>query len=277
MRAESYRVLIALGTFADADGRCFPSLVQITGRSEVDRRHVHRATRQLIDAGLLRVERRPSARNVYTLIGVATGGDSRVATGGDSRVATGGDSRVATGGDSRVATGGTREKITSQSTSQSTSQQHVRAARASVGVEWFDEFWRVYPSRGRHANPRKPAQSKFAELVRRGLDPQKMIAAAVRYAAATADLDERRYIAQAVTWLRQERYEDQGEAAAPVHPSSRAGSAAGRSDQEWREIMKTYVEGGARWSSWPPGCWLPPQKGNASRVPETIRREFGFD
>jgi hypothetical protein len=57
-------------------------------------------------------------------------------------------------------------------------------------------------------------------------------------------------------------------------------ASPGRSDDEWREIVRAYVEGGARQADWPLPVsvyGLPPQRGNASRVPQHIRREAGFD
>jgi uncharacterized protein YdaU (DUF1376 family) len=73
----------------------------------------------------------------------------------------------------------------------------------------FEEFWQVYPKR-EGDNPKKPAAKKFLSLTLAGTDPQSIIESAKRYAA---NCDKRkdtgtRYVAQAVTWLNQERFTD---------------------------------------------------------------------
>jgi hypothetical protein len=75
---------------------------------------------------------------------------------------------------------------------------------------FFDEFWRVYPKRGDAANPRKPASEKFERAIRGGADPAVIIAAAARYAEieSTAGRSNTEKIAQAVTWLNQQRWQD---------------------------------------------------------------------
>jgi hypothetical protein len=72
----------------------------------------------------------------------------------------------------------------------------------------FEEFWRVKPSRGRAANPRRHALLKFAAAVKAGADPQQIIAAARQWASSEAKNIGTEYIAMAATWLHQRRYED---------------------------------------------------------------------
>lgn len=74
--------------------------------------------------------------------------------------------------------------------------------------EDFEKFWSAYPSRGAHGSPRKPASEKFRAAVRRGVDPLAIIRGAEGYAAAMAGKDPQ-FVAQAVTWLSQERWADQ--------------------------------------------------------------------
>ncbi|TWB19210.1 DUF1376 domain-containing protein [Nitrospirillum bahiense] len=75
--------------------------------------------------------------------------------------------------------------------------------------ENFEKFWSAYPSRGTHGNPRKPAAEKFQAAVRRGVDPLAIIRGAANYAAAVArEKTEPQFVAQAATWLRQERWAD---------------------------------------------------------------------
>lgn len=80
--------------------------------------------------------------------------------------------------------------------------------------EWFDQhFWPSYPSRGTASNPRKPARDKFLLAVRNGADPAELVAAVKRFAeierlAGRLRTDK---VAQAVTWLNQQRWGDYAE------------------------------------------------------------------
>ena len=73
----------------------------------------------------------------------------------------------------------------------------------------FQEFWAAYPHRGKHQDPRKPAQDKWERKVRGGADPSEIIAGAKAYAdTVRSERIEPQHVAQAVTWLNQERWED---------------------------------------------------------------------
>lgn len=74
----------------------------------------------------------------------------------------------------------------------------------------FEAFWKAYPSRSPHPNPKKPAFQKWLAVIKSGVDPQTIIDGAKRYAAYIAsEGTDRKHIAQAVTWLNQERWEQQ--------------------------------------------------------------------
>jgi len=80
-------------------------------------------------------------------------------------------------------------------------------AKATRPADRFDEFWKAYPRR-KGDNPRKPAEEKFARLVKSGIDPQTMIDAAKRMAVERSDQVGTPYIPQAMTWLSQQRWID---------------------------------------------------------------------
>jgi hypothetical protein len=84
----------------------------------------------------------------------------------------------------------------------------------------FDQFWRAYPRRD-GANPRQPAERRFLELVRSGIDPALMVAAARRLAAELAanNTAGTRFVPQALTFLAQQRFAD-GVAPAAAEPAS---------------------------------------------------------
>jgi hypothetical protein len=87
---------------------------------------------------------------------------------------------------------------------------HLRAvADATRPSAGFEDFWGKYPKRD-GANPRAPASRKFAAAIRAGADPVRLIAAAARYATDLETKGEARtkFVAQAVTWLDERRWED---------------------------------------------------------------------
>jgi hypothetical protein len=71
----------------------------------------------------------------------------------------------------------------------------------------FECFWRIYPHRGQFADPKQPARLKFEVAVRRGVDPATIIAGAERYRAHVEEQNiKAQYVAQAKTWLNEERW-----------------------------------------------------------------------
>jgi hypothetical protein len=80
----------------------------------------------------------------------------------------------------------------------------------------FETFWRVYPHRGEHPDPKKPARLRFEAAIRRGADPADIVRGAEIYHATIEGAGtDPRYIAQAVTWLNQERWNDYRDTAEP--------------------------------------------------------------
>jgi len=78
------------------------------------------------------------------------------------------------------------------------------------GIETsFEEFWSAKPKRS-GGNPKKNAREKFMRLVASGIDPQKIIGAARAWARdeIARGKSGTEYVAMAVTWLNQERFDD---------------------------------------------------------------------
>jgi hypothetical protein len=66
----------------------------------------------------------------------------------------------------------------------------------------FETFWRTYPHRGEHPDPKKPARLEFEAAIGRGTDPADIIRGVENYAAyVAANVSEPRYVPQAVTGL----------------------------------------------------------------------------
>jgi hypothetical protein len=84
----------------------------------------------------------------------------------------------------------------------------------STADEPFKVFWRTYPSRRPHSNPKKPARVKFEAAVKRGVAAANIIRGAQNYAAyVEREGTEPKYVAQAKTWLNEERWAQYQEAA----------------------------------------------------------------
>ncbi len=71
----------------------------------------------------------------------------------------------------------------------------------------FEEFWKAYPKR-KGANPKAPAEVKFLKWVAAGVHPLDIIDGAMAYARSSMDIIGTPYVAQAITWLNQRRWED---------------------------------------------------------------------
>lgn len=89
-------------------------------------------------------------------------------------------------------------------------KKDIRAvADATRPDEHFDKFLRSYPKRdGR--NPKAPARKKFLAAVKSGADPLKIITGANRYRAECQAKQQigTPYVAQMVTWLNQQSWDD---------------------------------------------------------------------
>ncbi len=73
----------------------------------------------------------------------------------------------------------------------------------------FEQFWKVKPKR-KGSNPKDLARIKFIRAVASGIEPQKIVAAAQAWAKQERDneKDGTEYVAMAVTWLNQKRFND---------------------------------------------------------------------
>lgn len=117
----------------------------------------------------------------------------------------------------------------------------------------FDRFWEVYPKR-QGANPKGPAAKKFELFLKQGKDPEEIIGGASRYAAEQRKIGKigTGFIAQAVTWLNQTRWEDYPGPALAANGSGdpakklvfvAEGSPGGDAWQTWYEKMQIPMPG----------------------------------
>ena len=113
----------------------------------------------------------------------------------------------ATKGGNVMLQGGQRD-VAGSATPGCCTQDQERPNRTNTYTADFEKLWAVYPSRRNHSNPKKPAAQKFDAAVKRGVDPETIIRGAVNYARhVEKDGTDPRFVAQAATWLNQERWE----------------------------------------------------------------------
>lgn len=105
----------------------------------------------------------------------------------------------------RKEEGGRREEVEER-----TQTDAVRPCASDA----FDRFKAAYPRRD-GANPWQPAEKKFKALVKTGVDPEVLISAALTLASEEAGRGNigTKFIPQAITWLNQQRFQDQAAAA----------------------------------------------------------------
>lgn len=117
----------------------------------------------------------------------------------------------------------------------SSSKTHTAASRscAETDPEGFAEFWVAYPRK----EAKRGAAKAYAAAVKRGVDTDRILAAARRYAAITTT-SEQRFIAHPATWLNQGRYDDEQPAAgSAVAVGYQAPRATGTSSQRVNAIL----------------------------------------
>ncbi|HYZ40949.1 MAG TPA: helix-turn-helix domain-containing protein [Stellaceae bacterium] len=207
--AKDLRVLIAIAAHADRDGRAFPSQGRIAALAGMDRRNVSGAVTRLEAAGLLRRDRRKTAfgdadSTVYTIL---YSGDEVSSTGMTPAISE--HDTVSCPAMTGCHAGECTEHT--NQTNQGTTQQHPGRERFDSGqvAKWFEAFWQAYPSRRPYSNPKAPAQKSFYVALQRDVDAALIIRAAENYRATVErEGTNPRYVAQAVTWLNQARWED---------------------------------------------------------------------
>lgn len=122
----------------------------------------------------------------------------------------------------------------------------------------FEEFWEAYPER-EGADPKKPAHLAYARAIKRGADPDQIIAAALQL--ANLHPKPTRFVPRATTWLNDERYNDAPGLALVPAPAD---------DDRWQKRLR-FARTSREWSlrDWGPmpgaaGCLVPPHLLQAS-------------
>jgi helix-turn-helix protein len=213
LSATDWRVLACVALHADASGRAWPSMATIAKMVGIRREDVPRPIRRLEQLRLLRREPgSPTSSNIY----VIALDDEAVSAEARTRVREGADRVSIIRGGLVSAPLRTKQPIEQQmvdthtyrTAARSRSRACSRPAKPqNTADDDFERFWRVYPHRGAHPDPKKPARLKFEAAVKRGIDPAAIIAGAERYRSHVEQQGtEPRFRPQAQTWLNQERW-----------------------------------------------------------------------
>ncbi|WP_425407572.1 helix-turn-helix domain-containing protein [Hwanghaeella sp.] len=232
-------LMLALAEFANDDMEAWPSIRTLAMRARVDRRNVIRHVQRLIEAGEIKPVRTGRRSVVVYRITIAESTTSGAETSGDTvtgdEIATG-DEYVtptsdagATRSSGDFATRTVKEPSVEPSVPPSSPPE-----RSTIGLELeicdaevialprhsdrrpnpsteepFDAFWAFYPKR-QGSDPKQEARKLFDKAVSAGANPADIIEGARLYAAqceANGNAGTK-YVAQAKTWLNQERWAD---------------------------------------------------------------------
>src|SRR5262249_29381979 len=156
-------------------------MATIAATTGIGRGDVPRSIRRLEKSGLLRTESGGGlAVNIYTIVfdtspeGVSSVADGHIVSAAPLT----GCQQIGTGGVSDAA----------DLTDQEQTKEQTRAPRAfrervddQSADDWFETFWRIYPSRRPNPNPKEAAREEFATALKRGADPTAIVRGAENY------------------------------------------------------------------------------------------------
>lgn len=214
--ASQKLVLLMLANYADDEDKCWPSKKTLADVCCLSKAAICSNIVKLEEGGFLSVEKREGTSSIIRLNTGVHKADRGCPSNGQ--------------GVSSRKTGGVQPMDTNLSYTLST---ETITETISVDSE-FEEFWAAYPSRSPHANPKKPAKLKYAAIRKQNVSHETIVNAAKAYAIAMLGRDTL-YIAQAVTWLNQRRFEDDY----PVAGGT-SGQQSAASDEDINKLAKVY-------------------------------------
>jgi len=177
-------ILIALSTYSNAEGECFPSQQRLSKDTLIPIRTVTRCILWLELHGYIRVWRKPNKPNLYQLTSME---EDMTNKNGDAKMAP------------EVVSNITKLELANNNTLSS----RAKMAHPNQTTE-FESFWQSYPRRIGKGS----ARTAFTRAIK--LAPvDEIIAAAKEYAAhCDATGVEKQFIPHASTWLNGERWDD---------------------------------------------------------------------
>ena len=218
LSAAAFRVLAALGTFSDKEGWCWPSMVTLAEILDTSRQAPQRQIRKLCKLGYIEISRQHrgdggNTSNRYRLLFDRALFQKQTEIEGGQHDVAGGGNTALQGGQHGVAGHATSEVATILKNAPNEPSIRTKA----TAKDKFKEFWRKFPKRTPHSNPKKPAEQEFMAAVKRGVSVEDIMRGCESYAAYVArEGGKPRFIAQAQTWLHQERWTEDHE---PLEPA----------------------------------------------------------
>lgn len=177
-------ILIALSTYSNAEGTCFPSQQKLSDDTLIPVRTVTRCIYWLEHHGYIRVWRKPNKPNLYLLTSME---EDMTNENGDAKLA---------------------HEVVSNITKLELANNNTLSSRAKMAhpnqTTDFESFWQSYPRRiGKGA-----ARTAFAKAIK--LTPANEIIAAAKEYAEYCDVNgvEKQFTPHASTWLNGERWDD---------------------------------------------------------------------
>jgi hypothetical protein len=204
--------MIAIGGHIDRDGWGYPSLATIAALTGIAREDLPRVIVQLEDSGLLHRDRSAGGRRNSTRYWLDFKGPETSAPEHTFLPET-------VGSPAYVST--PKRMLLEPETSAPQQTKHkeqtlARETRARANGLFMD-FWQRCPPRDGD-NPKEPASREFEAALDAGVDPELIIDKAAAWKRSVENIDNRRFVKQAVTWLRAKGWEDDYPEPAPARP-----------------------------------------------------------
>ena len=223
LSGADWRVLTCISVHADASGRAWPSMETIAEMTGVRRQDVPRVIHRLERFQQLRCERGggPNRKNLYVLAfeGEAVTDDVRKSADADVRKDADAGVRNAADVDVRKSA----SKMSANSRREHTKEQtniHTSAGQDESAGDWFERFLNVYPDRGDHTSPTKPAREKFLAALKGGADPAVIVRGAENYRQVMSRYrgHDRQFVKQPANWLKDRLWEQYQAQPTPAQP-----------------------------------------------------------
>jgi hypothetical protein len=191
-------VLLALARHANNKTHiAWPSIDTLASLSRIDRRNVIRHLQALVKMGEIEVaEDRKGKTTKYRITCGNTITCDEITTGDVDGER--GDETVTTGGDASATRTVTVELL------------EEPLPPISPPTDAFETFWSISPKRT-GGNPKAPALKSFTKAIKRGVDPNVILDGARKWRAQCEGegILGTKFVPQAVTWLNQERWNDE--------------------------------------------------------------------
>lgn len=143
-------------------------------------------------------------------------------------------------------------------------------------IDRFEEFRAAYPPRNVRFQA-TPARKRWLEALKRGANPEQIIAGAKSYAAEQARIGKAgtEFVKTAEVWLRNQLWNDYQPEPGPAEgkPAGPDSYLVSLSEDDWRVHLRRYVTNGGQWLL---GQRTPPPDHPDTKVPKHLLAEVGL-